>query len=189
MIIKKLRKSTTAKKIIIIGGVVLVLVAIPLTYIYAFNGNLFGWQASKTVINNHSQDTIDYNPATPEQQKAGDQTKSGSNDTLITPSASTGSDKKDVQVTITAADQNGSTLQIRTLVNAVENTGTCTLTITSTGRPTVTETANIQSLANTSTCQGFDIPISELSVGTWNILVGFSSDTLTGSATMNKVIR
>jgi hypothetical protein len=189
MIIKNSHKSTTTKKVLIISGVIIVLIAIPVTYVYAFNGSLFGWQKPTTEIINHDQKSVNYEPATPEQQKAGTTIKSGSTDTPPAPTVIPGSDKKNVQITITAANQNESTLQIRTLISAVEGTGVCTLTLTSAGKPTVTKTSDSQALASISTCQGFDIPISELPVGTWHAVIDYSSTALTGSANQDIVVK
>ena len=189
MKIKKSRKSTTRKKLIIISGFILLIFASSFIYVYAFNGNLFGWQKSTTPNTNKDQKSVNYDPSTPEQQKAGTTVKSGSTDTPPTPTPIPGSDKKNVQILITAANQNESTLQIRTLISAVENTGICTLTLTNAGKPTVTKTVNSQALASTSTCQGFDIPISELPVGTWHIVIEYNSTALTGSANQDIVIK
>lgn len=180
-------KHKFPKKIIVICIVAISLFACAPIYVYNFKGNLFGWKSSQDSIDNSSP--IDYNPATEEQKQAGNRAKSGSNDTPLAPTIIPGSNKKGVQVTITAANQNESTLQIRSLIGAVESTGKCTLTLTSTGQSTVIKTSTTQALASTSTCQGFDVPISELSVGAWRILIEFSSDTLTGSVTKDIVIK
>jgi flagellar basal body-associated protein FliL len=178
MKIQRNKKSKMTKMLIIVGCSVLVLLVAAFTYVYAFNGNILGWKA----VNNK--------PATTEQQQAGAKTKSSSNsDTTPAPTTIPGSDKKNVQVAITAANQNGPTLQIRTLISTVDNTGTCTVALTSSGKATVTKTAGVQALASTSTCQGFDIPVSELSNGTWSILVQYSSTSLTGSVTQDVVIK
>jgi hypothetical protein len=190
MKIKSLKRSTNHKKLLIIACVILLLVAIPLTYVYAFNGNLFGWK--KPTIQNTSinKGSTNYGPATPEQQKAGTSAKSGSTtDTTPSPAPIPGSDKKSVQVTITAANQNGSVLQIRALIGAVENTGTCTLVLSRAGQSSVTKTAGTQALSSTSTCQGFDVPTTELSTGAWQALITYDSPTLTGSATKSITVQ
>lgn len=186
---KTLRKKRLPKKIIVVSAVALLLAAGILTYIYTFNGNLFGWKASQNTI--RKTNSVDYGPATPEQKAAGRKAKSGSSETPPAPTPIPGSDKKNVQVTITNPNpiQNGSVVQIRTQIGAVEDTGVCTLTLTSPGRATVKKTASTQPLASTSTCQGFDIPVSELSAGTWHALVEYSSSTLTGSAATDIVIK
>ena len=182
---KSIYKKKFTKKSIIISGVIVLLIVGALVYVYAFNGNQFD-QKPQQKSSPSSINAVDYGPPTSEQQKSGSDIKSNSSNSSDTPPAPTpipGSSKKNVQMTITAANQNGSTLQIRVLIGAVENTGTCTLALTSTGRPTVKKTAGTQALASTSTCQGFDIPMSELSAGTWQALITYDSSTLTGSAT------
>jgi hypothetical protein len=187
---KIINKKRFPKKIVAICIVVLLLViASALTYVYAFNGNLLGWKKSATQNINNDQNSVNSDPATPEQQKAGTTIKSGSSDTPPAPTAIPGSDKKNVQITITAANQNESTLQIRTLISAVDNTGICTLTLTSVGKTTVTKTANSQALASTSTCQGFDVLVSELSVGTWHAVIEYGSTLLVGSANQDIVVK
>ena len=175
------------RKIIIPAIGVLLISSIALIYVYAFKGNILGWKASYTTTNSNN---VDYEPATIEQKQAGSQVKTGSNsDTPSAPTVIQGSNKKSVQMTITAVNQNGSTLQIRSLISAVENTGVCTLTLTSADKPTVTKTANSQALASTSTCQGFDISTSELSAGTWHAVIEYSSASLTGSTAQDIVIK
>ena len=141
------------------------------------------------MTKNTTTNGIDYSPATTEQQQSGSQVKSsGSSDTPPAPTTIPGSDKKNVQIIITSANQNGTILQIRSQIGAVEDTGTCTLLLTSTGQTDITKTANAQALANTSTCQGFDVPTSELSNGLWHISISYSSSTLTGTATQDVTI-
>jgi len=183
-------KKTNLDKIIIICIIFILLIStLTVSYIYIFKGNLFGWKASKSQNTTNNQNSIDYNEATSEQKKAGNAVKSGLTDSPPEPTSIPGSDKKNVQMIITAANQNGSILQIRALISAVENTGICTLTLTSAGKPTVTKTANSQALSSTSTCQGFDIPVSELSAGTWHAIIEYNSTALTGSATQDIVVK
>lgn len=85
-----------------------------------------------------------------------------------------------VPIRVTAKSQNGNLYQLRTQIDGLFSTGLCTLTITK-GQQTVTKTASIQALAQTSTCQGFDIATSELSPGMWNIQLSFTSDQSRGS--------
>lgn len=133
-----------------------------------------------------STNKVNYDKATKEQQDAGSTIKkdsvTGGSDNQVPPTAP-GNTKKNIQVTITAANQNGSTLQIRALISAVEDTGTCTLTLTQPGKTAVTKTASTQALASASTCKGFDVPTSELSTGTWQALINYDSPALIGSAT------
>lgn len=176
-------KKPFPKKIIIASSAVIVLIAGTLTYVYAFHGNLFGWTPSPKVTPASTTSQINYQPASPEQQQAGSSVKTGSSDTPAAPTTTPGSALKSVQVSFTTAKQNDSTLQIRVLIGAVENTGTCTLVLSRAGQTSVTKTASTQALSSSSTCQGFDIPTSELSTGTWQALITFESSTLAGTAT------
>ncbi len=187
MKIRSLKRKNTKKKNILIGCLIIFLIAVPVIYVYAFSGNLFGWKVS---YGSGNKSGVDYGPASTEQKKAGDQTKSGLNsDTPPAPTTIPGSTKKNVQVAITAANQSGSILQIRAIISATEDTGICRLTLTSPGKKSVTKTANTQALANTSTCQGFDVPMSEISAGIWNINIEYSSSTLTGTTTKDVAIK
>ena len=86
-----------------------------------------------------------------------------------------------VTLTITALDQTSTELEVRAEFNKITSQGTCTLSLTS-GSQTVTRTANVQPLASVSTCQGFNVPLSNLSPGVWTATVSFSDSTSTASA-------
>jgi hypothetical protein len=188
---KENRKKLNKKSLLIITGSVVTLVLI-VGLLESSNITRF-FTPKKTGADNYNSPLttkIDNNPPTKEQIDAGNNTKSGStSDTPPEPTPIQDSDKKSVQVAITAANQNGSLLQIRALISAVETTGTCTLTLTNTQNNTVTKAAGVQALATTSTCQGFDILISELSTGSWHIDLEYSNDSLTGTATQDVVIK
>jgi hypothetical protein len=162
---------------------------------------VFGYLYINHKINNKANrstsGSVNYGPATSDQQKNGTTIKSNSasspstsgSDQPATPTPIPGSTQKSVTITITSANQNGSTLQIRALIGAVENTGTCTLTLSQTGQQTITKTAGTQALASVSTCQGFDIPTSELSTGVWHVTITYNSPALTGATTKDITIQ
>lgn len=144
--------------------------------------------------------SINLAPPTADQKKAGDAAKqnavqpaakstpSGS-DQPPAPVPQTGTSKNRVNVTITAANQTSSSYQIRALIEAVADNGTCTLTLTSSGGQSIVRTAGVQPLSTTSTCKGFDVPLSDLSPGTWNLLLSYDSPTLAGSATKPIIVK
>ena len=167
---------------IIIAIVIAVLIG---AGVFAYAYKLWPFHASNAS-------TIDTKPATKEQQNAGQQIKQTNADEDAK-NKSNGSDqpaapvpqpsgKSSVTVSITAANQNSGVLQIRSLIETVDSTGTCTLTLTKSGLPTVTKTAGVQALASSSTCQGFNVPVSELAKGTWNLNLLFENGTLKGEA-------
>lgn len=71
---------------------------------------------------------------------------------------------------ITNIEQTDSSLKIGTLIEGVVSSGSCVLTLTKDGK-NVTDTVGVQALASSSTCEGFDIPIVELSPGSWKISI------------------
>lgn len=79
-----------------------------------------------------------------------------------------------VTVSITAANINDSTLQVRGLINSVVNSGSCVLEISG-GSENKEFTANVQPGPSTSTCQGFDIDTSELGSGTRTLVLKYDS--------------
>lgn len=188
---QSIRRSSRAKKLLLVALAVIIVAALLFVYLYVIKGTLFGWSpvASHTAASSSQGN----NPPTEDQIKSGATIKQQSLDQATNPKGSSGSDtppspvpgnngKSVVGVTITAANQNNGTVQIRALIAAVDTGGTCTLTLSQAGHQTVTKTAGTQNLSSTSTCQGFDIPVSELSTGTWSIAIAYSSSTLTGNA-------
>ena len=142
-----------------------------------------------------TKDSVDYSAPT-EQEKQGEDTteqtfpsdETGTNEptTPPNPDASTPSS---VGVEITAANQNGSTLMVRTLIQAVESGGTCTLKLERSGQKTTTMTAPAQPSSSSTTCQGFNVDVAPLATGEWNLTVEYSSKTKKGSATQKVTLR
>lgn len=60
--------------------------------------------------------------------------------------------------------------------------GTCDLVMTANGK-TVTRSVNIVNTPTASVCDGFDIPVAELSSGTWQINIKLTSGDKTGTIT------
>ena len=68
---------------------------------------------------------------------------------------------------------------IRINIDQFITAGTCNILMTN-GDLSYSDIANVMADASTSTCAGFDIPLSKLSSGTWNITVNISSGDKTG---------
>ena len=123
-------------------------------------------------------DIIDYSPATPtdnveiENQKVDEPVDNSNNTDKNSP----------INVVLTAAGQDdvGGPVVVRALLTDVKN-GTCDLKIS---KDSIIKSYSA-SVINTGTyysCDGFDIPVSELNTGTWLINVTVTSDSRTGSA-------
>lgn len=76
----------------------------------------------------------------------------------------------------------GNNLIIRTTINQIVSSGTCDLTL-SNGTKNVTRSSAIAQNPSSSTCQGFDVPVAELSTGTWSIDIKISGDGKVGNLT------
>lgn len=133
-------------------------------------------------------DTIDYGEATQEEKAAGDTKK---NETIEQNNVSkddnstsepSGSTNNAVSMRITAMNQSTGTLSIRTIIDTVTSSGTCTLSMKSSSGATHSATASVQALPSSSTCSGFDVPVSELSPGSWTIEIIYKNGNTSGSA-------
>jgi hypothetical protein len=87
-----------------------------------------------------------------------------------------------IPVTITSV-QPGETVYIRVLVGVIDSSATCRLSMSGPSGKTYTSTAGVQSMASSSTCKGFNIPLQELSSGKWKIDVEASAGSQHGAAT------
>lgn len=167
------------------------------TYIYGFKGKIFGWSPITS-----SDNAINYNPPTQEEVDAGKDVKEDTinpnedsspkndqNETTPSPTPTPDDQPNNIGLNITAASQNGSTLQIRALIAAVTSKGTCKLTLSKTGAASVVKTADIQALANSSTCKGFDVSTSELPAGTWTATLVYEDGSNRGTATKEVIVK
>lgn len=138
--------------------------------------------AAKTSVEKERRvNVVNTDKPTSGEIKAGKDIKK---ETIIGGSDSAGSNTgaaNPIAVTISAANQNGEVLQIRAFGDIVTNGGLCQLTLTK-GSSSITKSAPTQAAANISTCQGFDIPMSELSSGTWELKVIISDGSRSGAA-------
>jgi hypothetical protein len=89
---------------------------------------------------------------------------------------------------ITSLNQTSDTLQIRTLIQDVWASGSCELRMTKEGVDILRKAA-IQALPSSSTCQGFDIPLDELSRGEWSVTINASNGGESASANSKVVVQ
>lgn len=152
-------------------------------------------------FNSRTNESVNLEPAKEEEKSTGSDTKqstleqnnAGKHNTGSDPSPAPqpveGSNKKSVGMEISAANQTDTSLQVRTYIQTVTDTGVCSLSIKNANGVTYTATADVQALASTTTCKGFDIPVEKLSPGRWTVVINFSNDNLIASATKVVVIK
>ena len=174
------RKSTVA--IIVALMLIIAVAAGSFVYVYAFNGNLFGW-SNQTQQKTDDADGVNYEAPTEEEVTTGSSIKQDSieNNKTSTPSSS-------LDLSITALNQTSDTLRVRVLIPSIVSSGTCTASLVK-GSLLVSRSVETQALSNASTCKGFDIPLSELAAGKWNITVNFENETQKGTTSSTVEIK
>lgn len=80
----------------------------------------------------------------------------------------------DLTGVITTKSVTGGNLIIRNTINQLVGTGSCKLTLTSSGQ-TITRSVEIAQNPSSSTCAGFDIPVAEIGQGQWSIQIDITS--------------
>jgi hypothetical protein len=175
------KKKKPVKTILLTIAVLLLLVG---TYI-AIAHAVTIWPFKATPVAPSITKVLVTNPSPPTGAKANDavvpkpsgSTKpSGTSEPTTTPTSS--------NVSITAASQRADILSIRTLIAGIESSGTCSLTL-SKGASNITTipVVGIQAGPSSSTCQGFDISVSQYGItpGLWSITINVSSGSMTSS--------
>ncbi len=87
----------------------------------------------------------------------------------------------DITGVITYAGVTGSNLVIRVNIDQFLNGGTCTLSIKQGGSTVYNSSAAVAESASTSTCQGFNVPVSGLPKGQVEIVINVSSNGKSGN--------
>ncbi len=89
---------------------------------------------------------------------------------------------------LTYNNVNNGQLVLRVNIDQYLNEGTCALTLSQNGVAVYTETVGITDAASTATCEGFNVPLTELSSGETNIVIminsGEKSGKIKGSVTL-----
>lgn len=179
--IQKKKRFSGKKLFLIIGGVVLLLTAYSaLAYT---TSNLWPF-----IPATQSQQTESDGSPSSEPQEQTPNTPPTNDNNVKEQSNNTSTPQAAGDLIISAAAQNEGIVQIRALIGSVVGTGTCALTLSS-GTNTVTRSVGIQALPSSSTCQGFDIPVSELTPGVWDILITASYNSQTVSVTGKVEVR
>lgn len=179
----KINKPSLSKKSIVVTiSVIVVLVA---SYgAYAMTSSSWPFTPKESPKTSTSTDTTTANSdtatnspdANPPSNTPTDSPKTPANNDNPAPAP-----ENKLGVTLTSITMANNNVKVKSLIEAITNKGTCTLTLTK-GSIIVTKTSGIQALPHSSTCKGFDIPTSELSSGIWHIKLSVVSGSKAGSA-------
>lgn len=183
---KRFQNQKSGVRILVAGTVVLLILAgASIYYVYGLGGNLFGWSAKtdstgQKSSNNQDEEnpdlpptTIDENPPTDEQVDAGNDIKDGTNNSQ---------QPTDTSLAITSAANDNGKLKIKTLINKVTASGSCSLQLTRGGDIRNYDNVDVQALPSYSTCKGFSVNVSDLPSGTWTATVIFKDGTIESAA-------
>jgi len=166
---KKVKIITLAIVIILLGGAYAA---------FASYQNIWPF-SSTTPVNLDSPST--------DEIKTGEQIKSDSveSDDEVKENPSNDVDPTATNATImfTSTTQDSTAYRIRVLIDSVLGSGTCTLSLSKSRSATYNSTVEIQSGPSSSTCKGFDIPLTEVSAGDWTATITVTSGVTTGTAT------
>lgn len=178
---KKLTISVLA--IAVIAGSLIILDAFNVVDLPFFKDKI------KVQESTNTNNGINYGPPTEEEKKETEAFKesqgSGNDSPSITPSVP--GQIKTVTPVITSWGQNPQTKDVEVsgfVPGVIENGGSCTVTLEKDGQK-VTKSATGTANAQNVSCGLITIPFSEISAGTWNILLSYSSSTASGSSSQN----
>lgn len=169
----KIKSLPSKRKYILIA---VILVAAVATGAFAYAQTVINNDSATKIEETEQAGGVDYDDPMPDQVKAGNDKK---NET-IEKDAESPQPTTALNLSITASQQNGETVQIRTLIDNAVASGTCQLELTQ-GTKKITKSASLQALPSGSTCQGFDIPVSELDAGSWIISITATSGSASGN--------
>ena len=179
------KKQSVNKK-----GAILLLVAL---LVLGGIGYALSQRSNDYSSNTYSEDSsINYGPPTEEEQQSGDEQKQD----IVDKNKSLGAapdepqnstQKKDANVIITFAGQQGQTVEVNAFVSNHIEEGTCTI-IFRKGNQTVTEEAPAHGDASTTICTNPEIKRSDFpSSGTWTVQVIYESASAKGESNTKNI--
>jgi hypothetical protein len=194
----RIHKKRNHKKIILVFVILfLLLTGYTLTAygfkFWPFTKNQFteATEEQKTAGNNIKEKSLENTTEGSGDKKSSPQSKTPrGSDPSPAPTPSPNGGKSTVVVSITAAtvDKSAATLYVRSLIQTISSNGTCTLSMRHSSGRTYSNSAGSQAGPSTSSCKGFNVPLSELTPGKWTITIHYEDATVTGSAEGEVVI-
>lgn len=183
------QKKSSKKPLVIIVSILAVAAIVAGWLYYAHHYQTWPFHSESKPESSQTSRKIDYSPPSDDQTKNGagvkGQIADGSKDEGSATQPTT--PQNTLGVTITSV-QPGQTVYVRAMINSVMSSATCTLNMTGPNGKTYSATAPVQPMASSSTCQGFNIPMTNLTSGNWQITVTVTDGASTGSATTEKTL-
>ena len=185
------KKRSSKKAAFIVLAAFVVIFGALTVYLVGFNGSLLGFK-----LRADPQTNVPFNtePPTEDQKTTGESIKQQTidEDTKVETAPEDTTDTVTIVITSPTeqSESDGFTSAlIRTNIQDIKtNTGNCTLTLTM-GDQVIARQSEVQALPSYTTCKGFDIPMSELTTGTWLATVSFKNDQYSGSVSQSITIK
>lgn len=188
-------KRRYSARTVIVWFLIILFLSLAIFIIYLFLQQSANTKQSRQNIENSNQQTIQPDPTSTSENRSSrteDQIDLENGKTSQTPQQY---EEADVQSTnelngfITYSGKNGDKLTIRVTINQLlKETGTCILSLASTSGKTVSRTVNTVDNPSSATCQGFDIPLSEVPVGEYQINIEVKTTRQKGNIKGNVTI-
>lgn len=115
--------------------------------------------------------------------------ESTGSDAAPPPTPSTTGGKASVASYNSSFSQDTNGVYIRSIIQTVTSSGTCSLKMSGPNDKTYTDTSGVQAMPSFTSCKGFDVPRSSLDTGTWSITVSFENDELVSSYTASMEVK
>lgn len=183
---KNAKRTTSPRNWIIASSIILLLVAGGLVVANFTSIKDFIFPSSESSEQSDSpakKNQVDYSTPSDPQTDAGTDIKKNSIDKSESEDDQPTTNNFTTSLTLS---ENEGIVYVRNEINKITSTGTCTLTVTKGGQ-TLTKTAGVQPLPQTSTCKGFNIDINKenMDKGSWTfeltVTIGGSKSVATKS--------
>ncbi len=179
---KPIRLMLNKKVYLAVGICIAISILLVFLYINFNHTNKKDSNIQNTTLAEH--ETINYVPATKEDQEESDNAKNNS-----AARANNQSTPSTANVVITDASQYGQSIEIRALVTNVFAAGTCTITLSQEGNHFSKQVPATKD-ATTTQCQTISIPRSSFNnPGKWRVVVNYNSDSISGFSEKDLVIQ
>lgn len=162
------RSSLMRRPWILIVALIFLAIAITISYFVFFKPGTDG--TAETVDNSDISSGSVPSETSPQGENAAEDSKFPPSKVTQFEGVEGNGESKDLDAYITSTYVDGDILRIRTVIDQLDNSGgTCDITMTSTNGALYKENTSIINSASTSSCYGYDIPVSALGSGKWSI--------------------
>ena len=158
----------------------LVLLIVAIVVVILVKNNYFGEKQENNARQSEEESRSEENKT--EEKTDKDQTEEGKKSEGKAPQYEGESPNKSENLTglVTYADVVNEELVIRVNIDQFLQSGSCNLTMSRNGATYYSQSVGIQESVTTSTCDGYKIPVSELSKGDFQVEIDLESDGKSG---------